>query len=31
MEFQLTEVDAWVRAGGADKNVAHDGLDTARH
>ncbi|MGN5538473.1 helix-turn-helix domain-containing protein [Alcaligenes sp. Lyrl_28] len=30
-KFQLSEVDAWVRAGGADEDDAHDRLDTGRH
>ncbi|WP_428323054.1 helix-turn-helix domain-containing protein [Achromobacter mucicolens] len=30
-KFQLSEVDAWVRAGGADEDDAHDRLDTDRH
>ena len=30
-KFQLSEVDEWVRASGADEDVAQDGLDTACH
>ncbi|MBC2768923.1 helix-turn-helix domain-containing protein [Pusillimonas minor] len=30
-KFQLSEVDKWVRAGGADENAAPDELDSRRH